>query len=135
LKELFFPYRRVRSDSFGEVSIPVVKVFLIGKEEIGVDVIVDSGAVISIFPKSLCNILGLIFDEGREASVRSATGEEIRVRIHKVSMRIGEFIFDARVAFSGLEEIPYVLGRLDVLEKIEIRFGKNGTRLLMEQKY
>jgi len=88
LKELFFPYKRVQSDILGEVSIPVAKIFLHGREEIGVDVIVDSGAVISIFPRSLCDLLGLNFEEGKGASVRTATGEEIRIRIHKVKMRI-----------------------------------------------
>jgi len=125
----------VRSDIFGEVSIPVAKILLRGREEIGVDVIVDSGAVISIFPRSLCALLGLNFEEGREASVRTATGEEIRIRIHGVKMRIGDYGFDGRVAFSENENIPYVLGRLDVLDKVEIRFGRDGTTFLMQQSH
>lgn len=95
MRKFFFPYKRVRSDIFGEVLIPVAKIFLRGREEIGVDVIVDSGAVISIFPRSLCELLGLVFEDGRRASVRSATGEEIRVRIHRVGMRIWDFSFYA----------------------------------------
>lgn len=110
MKRLFFPYKRVRSEVFGEVLIPAAKIFLRGREEIGIDVVVDSGAVISIFPRSLCDLLGLIFEDGRGASVRTATGEEIRVQIHRVGLRIGDFSFDARVAFSEVENILYVLG-------------------------
>jgi len=132
LRKFFFPYKRVRSDIFGEVLIPVAKIFLRGREEIGVDVVVDSGAVISIFPRSLCELLGLVFEDGRRASVRSATGEEIRVRIHRVEIRIWDFSFYVRVAFSEVENIPYVLGRLDVLEKVEIRFERDGTSFLIE---
>jgi len=88
--------------------------------------------VISIFPQSLCELLGLVFEDGRRASVKSATGEEIRIRIHRVGMRIGDFVFDVRVAFSEVENIPYVLGRLDVLEKVEIRFERDGTSFLIE---
>lgn len=135
MREIFFPYKRVHSDTFGEVSIPVAKIFLQGREEIGVDVIVDSGAVTSIFPKSLCDLLGLNFEEGGEASVRTATGEEIRIRIHGVKIRIGDYGFDARAAFSENENIPYVLGRLDVLDKVEIRFERDGTRFLIQQSH
>jgi len=135
LKQLFFPYKRVHSDTFREVLIPVAKIFLQGREEIGVDVIVDSGAVISMFPKSLCDLLALNFEEGEGASVRTATGQEIRIRVHRVRVRIGDFGFDARAAFSENETIPYVLGRLDVLDKIEIRFERDGTRFLMQQSH
>jgi len=130
LREAFFPHKRVHSDVFGEVSIPVAKIILRGREEIGVDVIVDSGAVISIFPKSLCNLLGLDFETGKDASVKTATGEEIRIRIHRLSMRIGSCRFEARVAFSENERIPYVLGRLDTLDKVEIRLERDGTRFV-----
>ncbi len=112
--------------------IPVAKIFLCGREEIGVDVIVDSGAMISIFPRSICDLLGLVFEDGRRASVRSATGEEIRVRIHRVGLRIWDFSFYVRVAFSEVESIPYVLGRLDVFEKVEIRFERDGTSFVIE---
>jgi len=37
LREIFFPYKHVRSDIFGEVLIPVVKILLQGREEIGAD--------------------------------------------------------------------------------------------------
>ena len=131
MKDLFFPYKRVRSDIFGVASIPVAEIILQGREEIAVDVIVDSGAVISIFPRSLCDLLGLDFDEGKGASVRTATGEEIRIRVHKVKMRVGEYAFDARAAFSENENVPYVLGRLDILDKIEIRLEKDGTRFVI----
>lgn len=135
MRELFFPYKRARSDVFGEVSIPVAKIFLQDREEIGVDVIVDSGAVISIFPRSLCALLGLNFEEGRRAFVRTASGEEILIRVHIVKIRIGDFAFDARAAFSENENIPYVLGRLDVLDKVEIRFERDGTRFLIQQSH
>ena len=38
-----------------------------------------------------------------------------------------DFSFDARVAFSEVENIPYVLGRSDVFEEVEVRFERDGT--------
>lgn len=67
------------------------------------------------------------------ASVRTATGEEIRIRIHRVRMRIGDCILNVRAAFSENENIPYVLGRLDILDRVEIRFERDRTRFLMQQ--
>ena len=43
---------------------------------------------------------------------------------------IGDFSFDARVGFSEEEKVPYILGRLDILDRIEVRFGKEGTKFL-----
>lgn len=57
MTDLFFPYKRVISKVFGEVKIPVIKIFLRNSKEIGVDAIIDSGAVISVFPKSVCDIM------------------------------------------------------------------------------
>lgn len=132
MKKFFFPYKHVHSEILGTIFIPVAKIFLRRKEEIGVDVVVDSGAVISIFPRSLCDLLGLVFDNAQRGSVRSATGEEIFIRIHKITMRIGDFSLHPRVAFSETENIPYVLGRLDVFDEVEIRFERNGTTFLIE---
>jgi hypothetical protein len=39
---------------------------------------------------------------------------------------MGGIEFGARVGFSEIEQIPHVLGRLDVLDKVEIKFEKDG---------
>jgi len=100
-----------------------------------VDVVVDSGAVISMFPKSVCDLIGLNFEEGKGASVRTATGEEIRIRTHRVKMRIGDCGLDVTAAFLESENIPYVLGRLDILDKVEMRLERDGIRFLIQQSH
>jgi len=49
MRNLFFPYKRVTSKVFGELKIPVIKVFIHDGKEIGIDAILDSGVVISVF--------------------------------------------------------------------------------------
>ena len=61
MKESFFPHRRVKSRDLGEVVIPIAKILLYGSKAVSLDVIVDSGAVISLFPKSVCSLIGLEF--------------------------------------------------------------------------
>jgi hypothetical protein len=131
MTELFFPYKHVYSEIFGEILIPVAKIFLSAKKEIGLDVIVDSGAVISIFPKSICELIGLNYEEGKEARVKTVTGEDFTIRIHKVEVRIGVFSLVARVGFSEIENVPYVLGRLDVFDKVGIEFERYGTKFII----
>jgi len=93
---------------------------------------VDTGAVISLFPKSVCELIGLKYEDGEETLLVSAAQEKIPIRVHRVTIRIGEIEFKARVGFSEMEKVPHVLGRLDVLDKVEIRFEKGGIRLIAE---
>jgi len=131
MTELRFPYKLIDTETFGKVTIPVAKIFLQGKkEETAIDVIVDTGAVISIFPKSLCDVLGLVFENGQLSYVKTATSESIPIRIHRLKIRIGNHSFKARVAFSSIENVPYILGRLDILDQMEMKFNKHGTTFM-----
>jgi len=130
MKDLFFPYKHVASEIFGEVKIPVVKLFLRNaKGEIGVDAIIDSGAVISVFPRSICDIIGTDFEEGEKVSIKTTTGEEIAIRVIIVNFKIADFTFKARVGFAEIEKIPYIVGRLDVFDELDILFEKEGVVL------
>jgi len=133
MTELYFPYKLINTETLGKVTIPVAKIFLQGrKEETAIDVIVDTGAVISIFPKSLCDILGSVFEKGQQSYVKTATGESIPIRIHELKIRIGNHRFKARAAFSTIENVPYILGRLDILDQIELKFDKHGTTFIIK---
>ena len=124
MRDLFFPYKRVTSKVFGEVKIPVIKVFLCDGKEIGIDAILDSGAVISVFPRSICDVIGINFEKGEKASIRTATGEEIAISVLRVNFKIGDFGFKAIVGFAETEKIPYIIGRLDVFDELDIIFEK-----------
>ena len=128
MKEEFFPYRKIVHNVFGEIKIPSVELILKGIKEVRLYAIIDSGAVISVFPKSICDLLGLEYEKGKEFSLISAAHEEISVRVHNARIKIGEIEFDARIGFSKIEKVPHLLGRLDVFDKVEIKFEKEGVR-------
>jgi len=130
MKEEFFPYRILTHRVFGRIKIPLITLILRHARSVKLYALVDSGAVISIFPKSICDLLGLMYESGEKASLFTATREEIPVRVHRVVVRIGDIEFEARVGFSEVEKIPHVLGRLDVLENVEVRFERDGVRLV-----
>ena len=61
----------------------------------------DSGADITILPKSVCEILGLRLQDGQESVVTGVGG------------------------FAKREDIPYLLGRTDILNHFNILFKKD----------
>jgi len=85
----------------------------------------DSGADITILPKSVCEILGLRLQDGQESVVTGVGGEEIKIFIHKIAVRIGDEEFEVRVGFAKREDIPYLLGRTDILNHFNILFKKD----------
>jgi predicted aspartyl protease len=64
-----------------------------------------------------------------KASLISATHEEIPVRVHEVRIKIGEIEFSARVGFSELENVPHLLGMLDVFDNVKTEFEKDGGKV------
>jgi hypothetical protein len=69
MKEEFFPYRKLSHHTFGKIKIPSVELTLKATREVKLYAIVDSGAVISLFPRSVCDLLGLKYEAGMKASL------------------------------------------------------------------
>jgi len=124
LKKISFPYKKEPSTLFGYIYRPVVEIYLKTKENqwLKVSAYADSGADITIFPKSICEILGLRLHEGQESTIKGVGGEEIKIFIHKITMRINEEELDIRVGFAEREDIPYLIGRTDILTHFSILF-------------
>lgn len=85
----------------------------------------DSGADITIFPKSISDLLGLKLQEGQESIVTGVGGQEVRIFIHRITVRIGDQEIKVRAGFAEREDIPYLLGRTDILTHFNILFEKN----------
>ena len=129
MKEYCFPYRKEPSRVFGLIDRPVVDVYL--KTEEGdwfkVFLYVDSGADFTLFPKSVCKILGLKLKTGQRSCIGGVGGKPLVIYIHQVVMKIGDREFNARVRFAMREIIPYLLGRIDLLDYFDMRF--EGSRV------
>jgi len=116
-----FPFANERSSIFGIVSRPVAKVILEG--EFPQWMYVDSGADITLIPLSVGKLIGLhrtrkdrlerIFGVGRSS---------IPIVVKRVSMQLGHAKFRARLAWSQIEDVPLLLGRMDVFRKFDVTF-------------
>lgn len=124
MTEYCFPYEPEPSRAFGSVPRPIIEAYL--RTQAGgwfrVTPYADSGADFSVMPKSVCKVLGLKLKAGQRALIGGISGRPQVVYIHQVQMRIGAREFTARVGFAFNERLPYLLGRMDVLEHFDIRF-------------
>jgi len=127
LKRFSFPYKKEPSTVFGYVYRPVVEIYLRTRDGdwFKVSTYADSGADITVFPRSVCELLGLSLQDGQESTVTGVGGEEIKIFIHRIMVRIGDEELKIRAGFAERENIPYLLGRTDILTCFNILFEEH----------
>ena len=121
-----FEWNIEESEQLGAVLRPVAEIAI--KDTNGnwkyISTYVDSGADISVFQRSFGELLGFDIERGEYAKFGGAGGGEVEVYIHKVTLKLGEDVLAAKVAFCKKHEskTPNVLGRLDLFDMFEIHF-------------
>jgi len=118
-----FPYRKEYSALIGEIYRPVAILFLQAKDGKwrGFTTYADSGADITLLPKSAC-VRGLGYDlkAGKAGYVGGITPRRIRVYVHKLNAQLGKEKFEARIAFAQRENVPPLLGRTDIFNHFKV---------------
>ena len=116
-----FPYRKEKSSTFGVMFRPVAKVTL--EDEFDQWLYVDSGADITLIPLSVGDLIGLRRLKQDKLKRIMGVGESfVPIIVKTTSMRIGSMRFQARVAWSQVEEVPPLLGRTDVFRRFSVTF-------------
>ena len=116
-----FPYAREKSQLSGPILRPVARVIL--NDRIPNMMYVDSGADITLLPKTVGELIGLKREKDEKpTSIRGIGRSHIEVLVRRVAMTIGGSRFSARVAWSLVEDVPMLLGRLDVFPRFNILF-------------
>ena len=77
---------------------------------------VDSGADITLLPRELGENLDLTIEEEKIQEISGVGGGSIPVIIKTIEMRIGDHAMNARVAWSLEEDVPALLGRMDIFK-------------------
>lgn len=120
---LSYAWNRRRSSYDELVWVSIVRVFLddvLGRRH-DVDAQLDTGAVISVFRRSVAALLGLRLEGGRAIRLRSVAHGELRACVHPVRLAV-----DAKgsavvpVAITDREDVPNLLGRHGVFDHFEI---------------
>jgi len=125
--EIEFNFKEEQSRIFGPILRPVARIILINrKNEVPEHVYVDSGADITLIPKSVGELLGFKIEESDKIEEMKGIGD------YGIPVIIGEKIIDARVAWSLLEDVPLLLGRIDIFRLFNISFEKEKKTVFVD---
>ena len=123
MAEIKFKGKELRVPEVGQFWIPTAKVELISeKKNYFCEMVVDSGADVTLIPRNLGKFLGFSFAGEKIRDIRGIGEGTIPYMIKTLSMEIGNYKFVSRVGIALIEEVPLILGRLDVFDNFNIEF-------------
>ena len=107
----------------GKIRRPVADVYLRTKKDSWIEFhpYIDSGADVTMIPLSLGKLLGFEIDESKIQQIGGIRGS-VPVIHTKVAMKIGERNFPVHIAWALTEEVPPLLGRMDVFDIFKVTF-------------
>ena len=86
---------------------------------------IDSGADISLIPLKFGRSLGFKQEEGDTIrQIKGVSGVSVPYILKKVTLVLNSKKLDIRVAWALIEEIPTLMGRLDIFDKFRIVFDE-----------
>lgn len=131
-----FPFVKQKANVVDSVLRPFAEVTLIGDvNEVTEWLFIDSGADVSLISRKLGELLAFKIKQEEEIKLLSSIGTStIPYVLRKIKMKIGEKQFSARIAWSLIEEVPLVLGRLDVFDKFDILFKEREGKVIFTDK-
>ncbi len=132
--EVGFDFREEQSKIFGPILRPVARIYFVNDGvEYPEHVYVDSGADISLIPKSIGDIIGFIIEKTDQITEIKGIGERgVPIIIKKVKIKIEEKLLETRIAWALIEEVPLLLGRADIFNLFDICFKKNKKTVFVD---
>ena len=130
-----FPYTEKESRIFGRILKPIIYIEIFSEKYnlwCGIDdVLVDTGADITLIPRNIGDGLVNNISAGIKASIKGITPFESSVYIHNLKLRVANKEFETKVAIADSDEVPAVLGRFEALDLFKAEFVK-GREFVLE---
>ncbi len=120
-----FAWRNEPTRHFGEQPVPFASVGIKDPHERWrtFSLLVDSGAVISLLCRSVGELLRVPIESGERITVTGVGRKQNEVFVHKLAARIGDGPErPVRFAISTSEDVPNLLGRLDIFDRWQVGF-------------
>ena len=128
-----FPFKRRQSKRLGEVLKPLIPVRLVGPESSEtVLMLLDSGADLSLIPYSVGEAIGLEPDMSRRSEIQGVGEGSVPYILSRVQISIGATEVPVRIGWTLIEEVPLLLGRLDVFRHFAIEFRTFENKILLK---
>ena len=129
MEKMEFPYQKEDSVLFGVIYRPVVDFEI--KTRFGwipVLAYADSGADITLLPRSFLYFLDVKFTEEEVKEIGGVGGGKVPVVVREVELNVSDRVIRAKAAIALIKDIPYLLGRKDVFDHFEVCF-KNKKKI------
>lgn len=117
----------------GEGFFPAIPLIAsVGKNDVKMQALIDSGATISVFKHEIAQELGLTIEKGEEV-ILGGVGGRIKGYIHKLEVTIAGIKFLCPVVFSREYLVSFnLLGRDVFFEKFKIIFDEKKKQVVLE---
>lgn len=116
--QISFPWEYEAVSGLGKIFRPYVPIYLNTKEAgwKRFDFIVDSGADITMLPKSMLDILGIDKKKITKGEATGIGGFTTKTWQTKIPIKIGEWELEILATFTSENLTPLLLGRVDTLD-------------------
>jgi hypothetical protein len=130
-----FEYKKVLSKKFGEVLKPIIPVALIGaKQIVRTSMLLDSGADLSMIPYSVGEALGLELDMGNRSEAQGIGEGSVPYILNRTRIKFGGVETSIRIGWALIEEIPLILGRLDLFQQFSLEFREFENKIILKHR-
>ena len=127
-----FEFEKIRTEKLGEILKPIIPVTIIGpKRNLNIFMLLDSGADLSLIPYSVGETIGLELDFENRSEVQGIGEGSVPYILTKIKLKIEKVEISARVGWALIEEVPFILGRLDLFQKFSIEFREFENKILL----
>ena len=115
---------------------PVIPVELMGRQAVPYEVLVDSGADISIFDAQIGTLAGIDVEAGEPSTLSGVTGTTETFYIHKVTLILNDFKFQTKVGFlPNMTPLGYgVLGQKGFFDRFIVKFDLMKEEIELKQR-
>ena len=133
--QIEFPFREFISENLGRILKPFALVTLInGEKSREVTMLIDSGADVTLLSKSLGERMGLEPIKEDEIKYLGGIAGGVPVVYRTINLRIEDIKFPTRIAWAQIEDVPTVLGRVDVFDKFDIEFKQVDRKVVFKER-
>ena len=128
-----FEFEKRQTQKLGEILKPIVPVTIIGpKRSLNIFMLLDSGADLSLLPYSVGETIGLELDIENRSEVQGIGEGSVPYILTAVKLQIQDIEILVRVGWALIEEVPFILGRLDVFQNFSIEFRQFENKILLK---
>lgn len=130
-----FSFEEFYTENLGKILKPLAVVTLKHREHSLKDImLIDSGADVTLIPRDRGLFLKLKPPKHSEIKYLGGIAGGVAVVYRTLDVVIEKVKFPCRAAWAMTEDVPSVLGRLDVFDKFNIEFRQRDRKVMFKER-